>query len=89
MARGMRVPPKGELWVHIDRLDREDGRVWAIQYRVSGKPQYAVAQGVVIQAASSTRFYGPTGRQPRAVICVPEPVSVRITNGIAVIAKGD
>lgn len=80
----MRKPPKGHVWVHIDRLDREDGKVWAIQSDAG----YQVASNVVIQAACYTQFFGVGGRtQPKAVIVVPAGC-VRLRDGIAAIATG-
>ncbi len=68
----MRQPPKGEVWCHVNRLDRTDDKVWAVQYWRGGKPVYHVCANVQLQAPSLTRFFGPRSRkQPRAVIVVP------------------
>ena len=83
----MRKPPKGCVWIHVDRLDREDGKVWAVQSWVNGKCRYELARSVVILAESYTQFFGPKGKQPKAVIVVALRASVNIddTTGIAVI----
>lgn len=71
MARPLKSPPAGEVWVHVDRLDRADGCVWAVQSVEHGKPVYRVAESVIVFPASYTAFHGAKSAQPRAVIVVP------------------
>lgn len=78
----MRKPPKGIVWLHVDRLDKADGLVWAVQYREAdakgrlgrGKAVYRCAQSVIFRAAGFTQFHGPRGPQPKAVIVFPSAV---------------
>lgn len=67
----MRRPSKDVLWMHVDRLDRKDGEVWAIQYWRKGMPYYVTTKNVVLQAPCYTQFFGAKERQPKAVIVVP------------------
>jgi hypothetical protein len=83
----MRKPPKGQLWLHVERLDAEDGKVWAIQGWEGRKRFYRTAAGVVIQGPSYTAFFGTTGKQPKAVIVVPEGCC-EVAGAIAVITPG-
>lgn len=81
----MRHPPRGQIWVHVDRLDRDDGKVWAVQYYAGRKARYDVAAGVVLNGQSYTKFFGK-GLQPRAVIVV-EGGTVTMQGDVAVIAN--
>lgn len=82
----LRKPPAGEVWVHVDRLDREDRRVWAVQSQCPEKGAlYQTCHNVVIQAACYTQFFGRDGKQPKAVIVVPG-ASVAVLHGIAVVS---
>ncbi len=71
----IRAPRRGEVWVHVDRLDREDGRVWAVQWRGSkGGPYYRTFHRVEWHGVGylSTKFFGRKSQlQPRAVIVIP------------------
>ena len=71
----MRTPRRGEVWVHVDRLDRKDGRVWALQWRGSkGGPYYQTAHKVEWHGVEylTTKFFGRRSKlQPRLVIVVP------------------
>lgn len=61
----------GEVWVHIDRLDRRDGKVWAVQYWTRTKGLvYHVAKDVQIHVPTFTRWFGRSTLQPRAVLVV-------------------
>lgn len=65
----MRQPPKGEVWLHVDRLDKKNEAVWAVQYWADGKPVYRVTRSVTVDTLGFTRFFGPRSRQqPRAVV---------------------
>ena len=79
----MRKPPKGCVWIHVDRLDREDGKVWAVQWWVNGKARYDVAKSVVIIASSYTQFFGAKGKQPKAVIVVEDSFAIVDQDGHA------
>lgn len=70
----LRRPPRGTVWVHIDRLDRDDGKVWAVQFWDKGKHRYEVTAGVVILGGAYTAFFGAKGRQPKAVIVVDKAI---------------
>lgn len=67
----MRQPPSGVVWIHVDRLDRADGKVWAVQYVERGHPVYLCVEAVILFTAGHTEFFGSKGKQPRAVIVVP------------------
>ena len=85
----MRRPPKGEVWVHVERLDREDGKVWAVQYRgPKGGARYDTVSAVLLQAHGYTHFFGAGAEQPKAVIVVPGG-RVRFRDGTAVITAVD
>lgn len=71
MGRPLKAPPAGEVWLHVDRLDRPDGLIWAVQSVERGKPVYRVAEAVIVFPASYTAFHGAKAAQPRAVIVVP------------------
>jgi hypothetical protein len=74
----MRSPRRGEVWVHVDRLDREDGRVMAIQWRGSkGGPYYQTAHKVEWRGVEylATKFFGRRSKnEPRLVIVIPRGV---------------
>lgn len=78
----MRRPPKGELWVHVDRLDRDDMKVWAIQ---EGR-KYLTVRAVCINVPCHTAFFGPKAKQPKAVIVVPGG-RVEMRGDVAVISS--
>lgn len=82
----MRKPPKGAVWIHVDRLDREDCRVWAVQHWVDGRAIYETVYSVVLQAPGFTQFSPGERRQPRAVIVVPEAL-VRVMGGVATVSR--
>jgi len=46
----------GEVWIHIDRLTRRDGRVWAVQERpkAGGAWNYYAVTGVLVKVPLST-----------------------------------
>lgn len=63
----LRVPPKGEVWLHIERLTRSDGKVWAIQYRgPRGGSRYLSVASVIVARQGYTQFWGPKALQPKA-----------------------
>lgn len=68
-----RFPKRNEVWLHVDRLDKRDRTVWAIQYwEYSGITHgwvlvYRVAKHVYWSAQGETRFKDD-GRQPRAFL---------------------
>lgn len=85
----MAQPSKGSLWLHIDRLDRADGKVWAVQYWRHHRHVYKCFRAVILEAAGHSLFFGPKANQPRAVIAVPRGC-IRVKDWIAVIsAEGD
>lgn len=71
MGRPLKAPPVGEVWLHVDRLDRPDGLIWAVQSVERGKPVYRVAEAVIVFPASYTAFHGAKAAQPKAVLVVP------------------
>lgn len=67
----LRVPRReGEVWLHIDRLDKQNRLVWAVQYRRRGKAVYKTALLVswVNRCSGLTRFHGKGLRQPVAYL---------------------
>lgn len=77
------------VWLHIDRLDRKDGRVWALQWRDGKGQHYRRASRVGTFTEGHAVFFGVSRLQPRAVIAFPNAV-VRFTRDagqlVAVIA---
>jgi hypothetical protein len=71
----MRIPPRGEVWVHVDRLDRIDGFVWAVQYRgPKGARFYECVTKIEFHglAFMVTKFFGRRSTvQPRLVLMIP------------------
>lgn len=71
----MRAPRRGEVWVHVDRLDRPDRRVWAVQWRgAKGGPYYQTAHRIEWHgvAYQTTKFFGvKTKIEPRLVLVIP------------------
>ena len=85
----MRTPPIGHVWIHIDRLDREDGKVWAVQdHGPRGGKRYRVAEAVIINAPCYSAFFGATGEQPKAVIVVPGATCEERGDNLVIDAKG-
>lgn len=67
-AKG-RTPPVYETWVHVDRFDKPNPNVWAVQYWRHGCPVYRTATHVYIRTAVGTRYHGPKDKQqPRAYL---------------------
>ena len=83
----MRKPPKGCVWIHIDRLNREDGTVWAVQWHDGKKWRYEVTFAVHMVGHGYTQFFGLKSKQPRAVIEMPNgrvfvnTHDIRVDNG--------
>jgi hypothetical protein len=71
------------VWLHVDRLDREDGRVWAVQWHTKGRSHYKAVHEVSTLSDGQTVRFGAAGpkqpwhRQPRAVIEF-RPATVRV-----------
>lgn len=79
-----RNPQRGEAWVHVDRFDRPDGKVWAVQYWDRGKLRYEVARRVVLAMPSSTLYLGyRSGTVSAAIICRDATV-VKTKRGLTV-----
>lgn len=65
----LRAPKAGQVWCHIDRLSRADGKVWAVQYRgPRGGSRYVCVRAVILAAAGYTQFHGATALQPKAYL---------------------
>lgn len=71
----LRSPRRREVWVHVDRLDREDGRVMAVQWRgAKGGLHYETVHKVEWHGVRylTTIFFGKKStRQPRLVVLIP------------------
>lgn len=73
----MRKPPIGEVWLHVDRFDKTDGKTWAVQWREGkGKPRYECFVDVaIVECSAVTREFKDPKRkrpiQPRGVIAIP------------------
>jgi hypothetical protein len=65
----------------VDRLDRSDGQVWAVQTATV----YRTARAVILEAPGYTQFW-PGETQPRAVIVVPEG-RIRLKAGIVTVYR--
>lgn len=87
----IRRPAIGEVWVHVDRFDRKDKRVWAVQYRQATPPhrwRYRCVQHVEMDAPTSTRFFGYKQDQvSAAIVATKSRVSFIARGTIAVIEK--
>lgn len=83
----LQKPPKSDLWIHVERLDAEDGKVWAVQSWVKGEHVYQTARAVVLQAHGFTNFFGPKAKQPKAVIVVPGGLQ-RLVGGVVYVTQG-
>ena len=60
---------KKEIWVHIDKLDKKNGRIWAVQYWNGSRWIYKTAEYVSIRSPSYTKSFKDKG-QPKAMIVV-------------------
>lgn len=76
----MRRPPKGEVWIHIDRFDRDDHRVWTVQHWRGDTPIYSCVTAFLLSGECYSQYFGPKAPQPKAVIVVPHGL-VKLTNG--------
>ena len=65
------------VWLHIDRLDRVDGRVWAVQWRTRLGPHYRVVHDVVVRSATGATMQFSDKVQPRAAVCF-SPATVKV-----------
>ena len=82
----LRAPKAGHLWLHIDRLSRADGKVWAIQSRgPRGGSRYLCVKAVIVTRHGYTQFHGMAGLQPKAYL-VFEGATVTVSDGIATIS---
>ena len=61
----LRHPPKGDIWLHVDRFGKANGAVWALQYWERGRCRWRVARDVTILAPMLAENR-EDGRQPRA-----------------------
>lgn len=64
------------VWLHVDRLDRKDGRVWAVQWRDARGAHYRTAHEVSTLAPGITLHFDG-GPQPRAVVLF-SPATVKV-----------
>jgi len=71
----LRHPPRGTIWLHIDRFGKRNGAVWALQYWEGGRPRWRVARDVSIQAPMWTMAC-EDGRQPRAWLVTTDQQAV-------------
>lgn len=71
----IRTPARGEVWAHIDQLDRDDEKVWALQWRgAKGGLFYQTAHKIEWLGLPymTTKFFGRRSKiQPRAVVVIP------------------
>jgi hypothetical protein len=67
-ADPIRTPTRvGEVWLHVDRFDKPNRRVWALQYRKGRTAIYLTARSVLVLVPMQTCYRdGP--RQPRAYL---------------------
>lgn len=77
-------PPKGDIWWHVDQLQRDDLRVWAIQWHDGTRFRYECVKSVICTTMAFTQFHGATAKQPKAVIVIPKG-TVRICDDFAYI----
>lgn len=81
----LKRPPKGDVWLFVDQLQRADGRVWAVSYwDDQGRHCYECARSVICSKMMFTQFFGPRASQPKAVIVIPKG-TVRICDDFAYI----
>ena len=82
----LRTPKTGVVWLHIDRLARADGKVWAVQsLGPRGGSRYLCVRSVIVTRPGYTQFHGMTGLQPKAYL-VFEGATVTVSDGIATIS---
>jgi hypothetical protein len=75
---------RGDVWLHIDRIDNANGNVWAVQWcrPDTGKLEYHVAKRVTLEVDYvSTIFTGAKGRQPRAYLFIQQ-ATVEVYEGV-------
>lgn len=81
----MNTPPKGHVWLHVNKFDDAKGRAWAVQYHgPRGGKRYAAVTAVRVWAQGYTQFCGEFGDQPRAYLVFPD-AHVKISGGVATI----
>ncbi len=80
MASRLNKPPAGIVWLHVNRLDDEDGRIWAVQ----SDRGYDSVRSVICSVPVYSQFFGPKAKQPKAVL-VAERATVTIRGAIAYI----
>lgn len=68
----LRKPPKGRVWLHIDRIDKRNQRIWAVQSWDGDKALYQTAKAVIIRVNGYTQQW--RDGQPRAVVEFPDAV---------------
>lgn len=86
----MRAPKKqGEVWLHVDRLKKKNGSVWALQYRTrTGRAVYRVAREVITLIPLRTLYFGRLARlQPKAVLVAHNARVFWKKNGVAMIGS--
>ena len=73
--------------LHVDHLDNEDGRVWAVDCRPEGKVRrrYIRATNVITFGVNTGTYRRPGKRQPRAWLDVVGRVRVLTHHGGAVV----
>ena len=78
--RSLKHPPKGCVWIHIDKFGKKNGKVWAIQDRTrTGRSRYRCANEIVFDIKGNTKL---NLTQPRAVLRMYN-TTVEIIYGVA------
>ena len=77
-----------EVWIHVDKLQRDDRRVWTVQWHDGRELRSQCVEAIHIQHAEPgtirTVFRGSAARQPRAYLLVPHG-TVTFERGVAVV----
>ncbi len=68
MERIAHPSSRKEVWLHVDRFDKRNNYVWALQYWNGRKWVYRTAVWVIFVGRGATRFRGNSARQPRGVV---------------------
>lgn len=90
MARKLSAPTvEHQVWIHIDKINRRDGRIWAVQYcppKGHGPSVYYAVTGVVCTVPTCTSYNSTS--QPRAWLQA-SAAKVTLHGSTAVIEKAD
>lgn len=77
------------MWVHVDRFDKRNGRVWSVQHWQGNRCVEWTARDVKILITPASGVVIENGKQPRAVIEI-EGAQVRaVGSGSIVISRAE